>query len=163
MLLTIMVLILAGPVVADTQPCSTPEYRQLNFWLGNWNAFDDDGKGPDMAQDQISSILGGCVILERYMQNDGHDGESFSIYDTTRHVWHQTWVTNDGELLTLEGHFRNGVLTMYGHNLDKNSNPVWYRATWQMQGQGVREIAYLSNDKGRSWQPDFDILFLHRH
>lgn len=54
------------------------------------------------------------------------------------------------------------MLTMYGHNLDKNGKPVWYRATWQKQGEGVREIAYVSKDKGKSWQPDFDILFLRR-
>ncbi len=52
-LLMIVIFLLAGSAVAGGRPCSTPEYRQFDFWLGNWNAFDDDGKGPDIARDQI--------------------------------------------------------------------------------------------------------------
>lgn len=161
-LLTFALLFLVGPAIAGTRPCSAPEYRQLDFWLGNWDAYDNGGKGPDVARDQITSILGGCVLLERYRQNDGHEGESFSIYDASRHVWHQTWVTNHGSLLVLEGRFKNGILTMYGRGTDSNSKQVVYRATWQPQGTGVREIAYFSKDGGKTWKPDFDILFV-RH
>jgi hypothetical protein len=32
-----------------------------------------------------------------------HKGQSFTIYDVARDVWHQTWVTNRGELLEIEG------------------------------------------------------------
>lgn len=149
----------AGPAVARSHACSEPEYRQLDFWLGSWRAYDDDGKGAEVARDQVTAILGGCVILERYRQNDGHEGEGVTIYDASRRLWHQTWVTNSGELLTLEGRFQDGALTMRGNNLDKDAKPVWYRATWTRQRTGVRETAFISKDGGRSWRPDFDILF----
>jgi len=158
-LFTLAILSLTGPALAGTQTCNAPQYRELDFWLGNWDSYDDDGKGSNVARDRITSVLGGCVILEDYLQNDGYEGQSFNIYDASRQVWNQTWVTNRGELLVLEGHFAHHVLTMLGHNLDKSGKPVWYRATWQRQGKGVRETAYISHDGGKSWQRDFDILF----
>jgi len=36
---------------------------------------------------------------------DGHKGESFSIYDATRDVWHQSWSRTMAQLLTIEGRF----------------------------------------------------------
>ncbi|HEX5461711.1 MAG TPA: hypothetical protein VFX20_17240 [Steroidobacteraceae bacterium] len=126
-------------------------------------AYDDDGKGPYIATDDIDTILGGCVVLEKYRQNDGHDGNGITIYDTSRKLWHQTWVTNSGQLLILEGAFRDGVLTMSGDDLDKDGKRVWYRVTWKQQSDGkagVRETAFTSKDGGKSWQAAFDILFV---
>ena len=160
---TLAVALMAGPAMAGSPACSAPEYRQLDFWLGSWKAYDDDGKGPYIATDDIDTILGGCVVLERYRQNDGHDGNGVTIYDTSRKLWHQTWVTNFGQLLILEGAFRDGVLTMSGDNLDQNGKRVWYRVSWKQQTTGkagVRETAVTSKDGGKSWQPAFDILFV---
>lgn len=153
----------AGPAVAASGHCSAAEYRQLDFWLGNWKTYDDGGKGPYIARDEITATLDGCVVLEQYRQNDGHHGDGVTIYDASRGLWHQTWVTNYGELLILEGKFEGGVLTMSGSALDKNGKRVWSRVTWNQQStgtHGVREIAVTSNDGGRSWKPAFDILFV---
>ena len=159
-LATIAMALIAGPVMAGSPRCSAPEYRRLDFWLGNWKAYDDDGKGHYVARDEIASILGGCVLLERYRQNDGHDGNGVTIYDASRAVWHQTWVTNAGQLLIIEGRFKDGALKMSGDNLGKDGKRVWYRVTWKQQSTGVRETAVTSKDAGRSWRPAFDILFV---
>lgn len=160
---TMAAALLAGPAVAGSPTCGAPEYRQFDFWLGSWKAFDDDGKGPYVATDDITDILGACVILERYRQNDGLDGNGITIYDASRNLWHQTWVTNSGQLLIIEGKFKDGVLTMSGDNLGKDGKRVWYRVTWKRQTTGkpgVRETAVTSKNGGKSWQPAFDILFV---
>ncbi len=150
----------AGPAIAGPARCRAPEYRQLDFWLGNWKALDDGGKGPDIARDEITATLGGCVIMESYRQNDGHDGVGVTIYDASRKLWHQTWVTNSGQLLILEGRFAGDVLKMSGDNLGKDGKRIGYQVSWKPQAGGVREIALTSKDGGRSWQPAFDILFV---
>jgi hypothetical protein len=162
-LVTVALALVAGPAMAGSPACSAPEYRQLDFWLGRWKALDDDGKGSYVARDDITSILGGCVVLERYRQKDGRDGNGVTIYDASRHLWHQTWVTNSGQLLILEGRFMGGVLTMSGDDLEQGGRRVWYRVSWRQQAAGtagVRETAVTSKDGGRSWQPAFDILFV---
>ncbi len=84
------------------KPCSQPVYRQFDFWAGDWDAF-ELGTGTKDAHVRVERILGGCVLHEQYDGLDGHRGESFSIYDSSRKVWQQTWVTNRGELLVIEG------------------------------------------------------------
>lgn len=158
--------LLAVSLVAGAAPpihCTGPEYHALDFWLGDWDTFDPDGSGPSQARNRVDSILDGCVIHEVYDQYDGHRGESFSIYDATRKLWHQTWVTNRGELLVLEGGFEGDTLTLVGSNLDLQGKPETIKGIWKAQGKGVRETAYISRDGGKTWSPYFDILFLPRH
>ena len=163
-LLALPLLVLSPAGTAAPAPhCTAPEYHALDFWLGDWDTYNPDGSGPSQARNHVSSILEGCVVHEVYDQYDGHRGESFSMYDITRGLWHQTWVTNRGELLVLEGRFDAGVLTLVGSNLDAHGKPETIKGIWKAQGKGVRETAYISRDGGKTWARYFDILFLpHR-
>ena len=159
-LIMIVLLDLSLPVFAAPSPaCTAPEYHRLNFWLGDWDTFEANGKGPSEARNHVTSILGGCAILERYEGTDGLIGESFTIYDASRKVWHQSWVTNRGHLLVLEGHFKGYMLTLEGTEVGDDHKPVLIRGTWIPQLDGVRETAYISKDYGKTWSMDFDILF----
>src|SRR5689334_10792702 len=82
-------------------PCAESAYRAFDFWAGNWDVFEIGGQSK-IAEAHIDPILDGCVLREDYQQFDGHHGQSFTIYDAARHVWHQSWVTNRGELLEIE-------------------------------------------------------------
>jgi hypothetical protein len=82
--------------------CSAPEYHQFDFWIGDWDVFEIKGSAP-VARVQVGRILGGCVLREDYQDTGGLQGQSFSIYDASRKVWHQSWVTNRGQLLVIEG------------------------------------------------------------
>ena len=159
---TVVVALATGRAMAGSPGCKAPEYRQLDFWLGNWKAYDNDGKGPYVARDEVTALLGDCVILEKYRQNDGLDGNGVTIYDASRNLWHQTWVTNSGQLLILEGRFSRGVLTMSGSNWGKDGKRVWYRVSWKSQDGGVQETAVVSTEAGLSGRPPFDILFVKR-
>lgn len=150
----------AAPAMAATRGCHGPQYHQLDFWLGNWKVYDNDGKGPYVASDKVSRMLEGCIVIERYRASDGHGGDGVFAYDASRKLWHQTWVTNSGSLLIIEGPFKGGVLTMLGSNLDAHGVRVWCRAIWKAESGGVRQTAFTSKDGGKSWQPAWDILFV---
>lgn len=154
---------LAASPAASATPCTAPEYRQLDFWLGDWDTFEPDGSGPSQARNRVTAILGGCVVHERYEQTDGLIGESFSIYDAPRKVWNQTWVTNHGDRLSIEGRFKDGALTLEGPTFDKQGKPMTIRGVWKVQGDGVRETATISKDGGKTWEAYFDILFRKHH
>src|ERR1700733_4320880 len=155
---SLMTLLVPAAYGAPAQnKCTAAEYHRLDFWVGDWDTFNPDGSGPSQAHNRVTSILEGCVIHEVYDQYDGHRGESFSIYDVTRKLWHQSWVTNRGELLVLEGRFEGDSLTLVGSNLDLQGKPQTIKGIWKRQGNGVRETAYISRDGGKTWAPDFDI------
>jgi len=142
--------------------CATGEYRQFDFWTGDWDAYGLDEGNKLVARARVDVILDGCALLEIYEQLDGLTGQSFSIYDASRGTWHQTWVTNRGKLLTLEGRFQNGRMTLTGTDQSADGRSVLIRGVWKRAEGGVRETAETSDDGGKSWKPLLDILFRPR-
>lgn len=115
-----------------------------------------------MARARVDVILGGCALRELYEQTDGLVGESFSIYDASRKKWHQTWVTNRGQLLQIDGQFEGNRLTLQGPQAKAAGGFETVRGVWSPEGDGVRETAQISSDGGATWRPLFDIRF-RRH
>ncbi len=139
---------------ASPTPCSNPLYHQFDFWVGDWEVF-DVGSPTKVAHARIDSTLNGCVFHEDYQAVDGHRGESFTIFDNSRNVWHQTWVTSQGGLLEIEGKFENGEMVLSG----KDQQGAMIRGTWKPVNGEVREVAVKSTDGGKSWESWFDIVF----
>lgn len=142
----------------SASPCSQLAFREFDFWAGDWDVFEVGGQRK-MAHARIDPILDGCVLHEDYQQSDGHKGQSFTIYDAVRHVWHQSWVTNRGERLEIEGKLENGEMVLSGEDQAAGS---LVRGIWKPENGGVRETAVTSSDRGKSWKPWFDIVFRPR-
>lgn len=141
--------------------CTAAPYRQLDFWLGDWDVFDLGGGAAPVARAKITRLLDDCVIHERYesAESGGLRGESFSIFDHTRGVWHQTWVTNHGRLLKIEGRPSGGRVVLEGDYLDEKGRRTRLRGIWWPEKETVRERAETSTDGGHTWQPAFDLVF----
>ena len=144
----------ASTADAPSSACAAPAYHQFDFWAGDWDVF-DVGSPIKTANARIDSILEGCVLREDYRATSGQEGQSFTIYDASRNVWHQTWVTNRGVLLEIEGRFENGEMVLSG----KNQKGEMVRGTWKPVSGEVREVAVKSADAGKTWDPWFDIIF----
>lgn len=142
---------------AKHHSCDAPEYRQFDFWIGDWDGF-EGGDAPS-ARLHVEKLLEGCVVHERYEGADGHKGESFSVYDASRKLWHQSWVTNRGELLVIEGTFHDGKMVLAGADRTADGRERRVRGTWKAEGATVRETAVTSVDGGKTWQPWFDLVF----
>ena len=138
--------------------CSGPEYRQFDFWIGDWDAL-EAGKAEVVARTRVDRILDGCVLREDYESEKGLRGQSFSLYDASRRIWHQSWATNRGEMLTIEGRFENGEMVLAGAERAADGAERLVRGTWKPINGGVRETAVTSLDAGKTWQPWFDLVF----
>jgi len=138
--------------------CAAREYRQFDFWVGDWEVFEVQG-GEKVAHVRVDRMLDSCALREDYRGANGTRGESLSIYDATRQVWHQTWVTNRGQLLTIEGGPEGERMTLAGSYRDAAGTETRVRGTWQPVPDGVRESAVTSADGGKTWKPWFDLLF----
>ena len=92
-------------------PCSGPEYRQLDFWVGEWDLeFTQPDSTIGKATNRITKDeYGTCAISEHFVQPgggaDGSDfiGGSYSTYDTQTKSWRQMWVDNAGGMFDLRG------------------------------------------------------------
>ncbi len=90
---------------------------------------------------------------------NGLKGQSFSLYDASRRIWHQSWATNRGQLLTIEGRIEDGEMVLGGSDRAADGVERLVRGTWQPVKGGVRETAVTSLDAGKTWQPWFDLVF----
>ncbi|HEY3859922.1 MAG TPA: hypothetical protein VGM47_09995 [Gammaproteobacteria bacterium] len=141
---------------ATPRPCSAPEYRQFDFWLGDWNV---TNAGKPAGHNHITSEYGGCVVQEHWSGSGGSLGSSFNIYDPVRKVWHQTWVDNGGTLLEIEGGMKDGSMVMSGEQLQADGKKLLHRITWTPKDGKVRQFWQTSTDGGKTWQTAFDGLY----
>ena len=96
-------------LAAPSSKCPAAEYRQFDFWLGDWDTFEVVGDtATSIARAHVDPIAGGCAVHELYEQTDGLIGDSILSFDPVRKAWQQTWVTNGGTLMVLTGVFKDG-------------------------------------------------------
>lgn len=87
--------------------CQEPEYRQMDFWTGDWALSWDNGDGTTGTGTNIVTrdSHGDCVITENF---DGGTsialrGLSVSTYSKPHKKWRQSWVDNQGGYFALYG------------------------------------------------------------
>jgi hypothetical protein len=152
----------AATTATTSAVCEAAEYRQFDFWLGDWDVFDYGDTTQVIAHAKVKRIVEGCAIHELYVQNDGLVGDSILSFDAVRQAWQQTWVTNRGGLMVIVGRFKDGVVTLEGETHQRDGTTVLQRITWQIESDGVRESALMSKDGGKTWAPAFDVVFRRR-
>ena len=143
--------------VVRAAPCDAPDFRQFDFWVGEWRVETPDGKFH--GTNRIEREYGDCVIHEHYITGRGYSGESLNIYDASRKVWHQSWVDNTGTLLVLEGHLTDGKMVLEGDAIGTDGQVSKQRITWTPNPDGtVRQLWEATDAKG-AWTTSFDGLY----
>jgi len=152
-----LALLVATQVSAAPAACSAPAYRQFDFWIGEWQVHTPEGKFAGV--NRVERQYDGCVIHEHYTTGRGYSGESLNSYDTTRKVWHQTWVDNSGTLLLLEGGLVDGKMVLQGELADDKGMVSKQRITWTPNADGsVRQHWETADAKG-VWSTAFDGMY----
>lgn len=162
---SVLLLALAGACVSvecpaqQAAPCSAPQHRQFDFWLGDWEVKDASGK--PAGTNRIESILGGCAIRETWQGTQGLDGTSLNLYAPDG-KWHQTWVDDQGNLLELAGGLEEGKMVMRGTTPSRREpgKTVLHRVAWTpLDGGRVRQFWEASLDDGKTWAVQFDGVY----
>lgn len=100
-----LMMALAMPACAQgAAPCAGPEFRQLDFWVGEWDlSWDNPDGSVGQGHNSITrSEFGDCVIFEHF-DGPGLVGISVSTYFAPMQVWRQTWVDDQGGYYALVG------------------------------------------------------------
>ena len=147
-------------IPAPPKPCSSAEYRQFDFWIGDWNVTSNEER---VGTNSIHPIHGGCALQENWRGTGvgGISGTSFNIYDQATGRWHQTWVDDSGTLLLLDGGLVDGVMVLSGQRPARDgSGMAQHRISWTSNPDGsVRQLWEASKDDGGSWTVLFDGLY----
>jgi tetratricopeptide (TPR) repeat protein len=146
-------------VLAKAEPCrSRPEYRQFDFWVGDWNVV-RTADGAVAGRSHVELVLNQCVIFENWTDAHGGAGKSFNIYNAATGRWHQTWVSAFGVRKDFDGGYRDGAMRLQTH---PDSSRAIERITWyDFAPDSVRQVGEASSDGGGSWTPQYDLMY-HR-
>lgn len=147
------------------KPCSKPEFRQFDFWIGEWEAFAKNGQ--KSGDSRISLILDSCVILEEWTSTGAQQGlifsgKSFNSYNAATKQWQQTWTDNTGNTTEfLRGEASPGKIVYIA---DKVTGPkgesLKRRLTFtKLDADKVRQFGEISSDGGNSWTTEYDLEY----
>ena len=145
-------------LVERYKPCNTPEYRQFDFWVGDWNVESAAAPGT-VSHNRITLINDGCTLREEYDTPQGYVGTSLNFYDSGRKGWHQTWIDNQGGGLVLEGGLQGRDMVLQSAEAAGQIQ----RITWTPLPDGrVRQHWQSSADAGKTWTTAFDGMYTRR-
>jgi hypothetical protein len=150
------------PAAAAAQPCRASEaYRQLDFWVGEWEVQGPKGKMAGASSVQL--ILNNCVVFENWTGASGYTGKSFNLYNAQTRKWKQIWVDDRGGMLEFTGEFKDGAMRYAGQSTAQNGKPVQDRLTFFPLAEGrVRQLWEQSADQGKTWNTVFDGTYIRR-
>ena len=154
---SLLVVLGVGLAAAGAPPCEGPAFHEFDFWLGEWQVHTPAGKLAGV--NRIEREYNGCVLHERYATGRGYSGESLTMYDAPRKVWHQTWVDNTGTLLLLEGHLAGGKMVLEGQTTGTDGKLTKHRITWTPNPDGSVRQFWESTDAKGQWTTAFDGLY----
>ena len=140
---------------APSQPpaCVAPEFRQFDFWLGQWKVIDP--KGQPIGTSEISRVSEGCALREEWTSALGKGGMSINYYDADDQQWHQDWVGGDGTILHLRGGLKAGAMVLSGESKGAKGTVI-NRITWTpLPGGKVQQQWETSTNTGASWKTAF--------
>ena len=143
---------------ASAAPCSSPEQRQFDFWLGDWEVRDGEAA---IAASRIERSVSDCVIRETYTQKDGYAGTSLNFYDPVLKRWRQTWVDSLGSVGEFVGDFSGGAMRFTGETHRADGARIHRKMRLAPEGKNVRQVSEASRD-GATWRPHYDYIYVPR-
>jgi len=159
-----------SPVFAQTKepatnPCQDPqghpEFRQLDFWVGNWEVFNKDKKLSDVT---VEKILNDCALAETWTADGtGNDGRGLSSYDALTKKWEYYWVAANGYMSHWAGDLIGNELRFVREQPDpKGGTRLRHWSLFNLPDGKVRELSLGSTDGGKTWTTEYDFIWVRK-
>jgi hypothetical protein len=169
-------LIFVVPRTATAQGPCTGEYRQFDFWIGEWDILNrnrptDESRWYDTggATDRVYPVAGGCGIVEHWR---GHAygeflvGFSLRAFNPTTGQWDLVLLwPSDGQprFGELRGGFRHNRGEFYSRGITAEGDTTFTRFTFSdITSETVMWQDGNSADGGRSWASTWIMEFTRR-
>ncbi|MBL8515371.1 MAG: hypothetical protein JNM76_00265 [Betaproteobacteria bacterium] len=147
------------------KPCTAPEARQFDFWLGDWTARFAGGDGKTVTgRNTVGTLYDGCVIVEQFDGAPGSPlkGMSHSVYDGNAKRWKQTWVDNSGGYLDFIGGWE-GDRMILTRETERNGQRFQQRMVWfDISREAFNWHWERSDDGGKTWKVNWRIAYQRR-
>lgn len=144
--------------------CDSPESRQFDFWVGEWDlAYVDEGHAAT-SRNRITKILDGCGLLEEFTGAPGTrlEGRSLSTFDRISRKWKQAWIDNTATYLDFTGGMVDGRMILT-REAGITGGRFLQRMVWQdIRAESFKWLWQRSDDDGRTWATLWEIEYKRR-
>jgi len=152
------------------QACSSPEARQFDFWLGEWDLTwpaEQAGGGPGETMtgtNHITRLFGACVIEENFATSDrSFLGRSLSVYDEKAGTWRQTWVDSSGAFLSFTGGMDDDAMVLATEPVSDGDSVVVNRMVFSdITPESLHWQWQKSTEGGGNWSDLWTITYKRR-
>ena len=143
---------------AVANPCrSRPEYRQFDFWIGEWAP--QNVQGVTVGTSSIQLILKDCIIFENW-NTPVLSGKSFNLYDVKDGKWHQTWVDASGAMVHYVGGLEGDKMVLTSETVTNGKKSIGKMTFSKLPDGNVRQHGETSSDEGKTWTTTFDFKYV---
>ena len=159
--LTILVVLPAVRVPAQTPSPPPAESHQLDFWLGDWEVYDAKTHQRD-GHNHIEKLLKGAVVMENWSDANGSAGKSWFYYYRPEKRWKQVWVTDTGfvkEKALVEAYPDGGVRFRGVIPKSDGGTVVDQTTLTPLPGGRVRQQIEWSQDGGKTFETVYDAIY----
>ncbi|MBK9164580.1 MAG: tetratricopeptide repeat protein [Acidobacteria bacterium] len=141
-------------------PCNgSPEFRQFDFWIGEWDA--KNAQGLTVGSSSIELILSNCVIFENW-NTPVNSGKSFNVFNRNDKKWYQTWVDDKGNINHYTGTLIDGKMVMIGESPNVTPRTLLRMTFSKLPDGGVRQLGESSTDDGKTWTQRYDFTYVRK-
>ncbi len=146
------------------QPCTRPESKQFDFWVGEWDLTwpNPPGQAEGKGTNVIRKALDGCVIEENFdgKASNGLVGRSFSVFNVRTGKWHQTWVDNQGGYLDFTGGPQGTTFVFARDGKKPDGTPIKQRMVFKNITKDAFDWSWeASTDGGKTWTVNWPIHY----
>lgn len=144
------------------RPCTAaPEFRQFDFWIGEWDVLTPNNQPAGTSSIQL--ILGECVIMENWTGVLGVNGKSFNLYNAARNKWQQTWVDDRGGMTEYLGEWKGDRMEFLAEQPQTDGTKQLLRMTFfKFDADRVRQFGESSTDNGKTWNTRYDLTYIRK-
>lgn len=135
-------------------PCTDDIYRAFDFWAGEWEVFNPQGKRA--GHNSITVEENGCLLVEHWKGGGGGTGQSYNFVDQATGEWRQVWVSAGATIDYSGGLNDAGEMALEGQISYRNGKKAPFRGTWTLQDDGsVRQHFQQYDAQTQTWSDWF--------
>jgi tetratricopeptide (TPR) repeat protein len=152
---------LAKEVRHNAAPCDDAEFRQFDFWLGDWDVA-SAGDGTQRGSSHIAKEMDGCVIWENWKSaGSPYFGKSYNTWNPNLKRWEQYWVDNSAGVMFFHGTLKGAIMDYWTDDVPQATGGTLLRHLqfFNLGPDKVRQFSQGSSDGGKTWQIEYDLIY----
>lgn len=143
-------------------PCAyLDEYKQFDFWLGDWDVMDPQGR--QVGTNSVQRLAGDCGLIENWKGAMGGIGKSMNFYDAATGKWRQIWIDGRAGSTELTGTYKDGEMRFESDAKTAGGKAVRTTLTFtKLPNDRVHQVWKQTTDGGKTWTTMFDGLYIRK-